>query len=129
MSELASNTENQNGQEEVQQLFLRKALVSDSTALVQSVMLMPDTFVMPGFKLVELEAETPCEAGMFYDEQSGTFSDYVSPEVITPPEEEPIEVPVSDVEPVKAEPEKEPEDIVNVDDTDPLTVGGDEPTE
>ncbi|MCZ4061236.1 hypothetical protein O3W44_22155 [Pantoea sp. LMR881] len=68
-------------EEEVAQVpFLRKAMVLGSPALVQSILTMPDTFVMPGYTLVALEENTVCEPGMLYDEATGTFSVYVPPE-------------------------------------------------
>lgn len=109
--------------------FLRKALIMGTPALVQSIMMMPDSFVMPGFTLVALAEDVVCEPGMLYDAEKGTFSAYEPSEEIITPEVETVNEPVMDVEPFKPEPEKEPEDIVNVDDTDPLSVGGDEATE
>lgn len=132
MSEVAPNTEVQNLEDGEQQSFLRKALVTGSTALVQSIMLMPDTFEMPGFTLVTLSEETECEPGMIYDQETGKFSIYTAPEVSVPVEE-PVTEPVTQIEPTlpaqPAQPEQpesmDEEPLVNVTEDDPLSQGDD----
>lgn len=54
--------------------FVTKALIFESSALVQSVMTLPADFEMPGFLLVPLADGTACEAGMRYDSETGQFS-------------------------------------------------------
>lgn len=60
--------------------FVTKALIFESSALVQSVMTLPADFEMPGFLLVPLADGTTCEAGMHYDKDKGTFSVVEEPE-------------------------------------------------
>lgn len=73
--------------------FTSKAMVLNATSIVQSIIVAPETFTMPGYSLVEVSSSVNCAPGMKYNSEAGTFEDV--PEVpphVELPQEEPVDI-------------------------------------